>query len=52
MYFPLSSHQDDLGEHVVVHGPWDIRPVGDPTEDDEDQDDDSEGDVVPVIKAD
>jgi len=52
VYFPLSSHQDDLGEHVVVHGPWDIRPVGDPTEDDEDQDDDSEGDVVPVIKAD
>jgi hypothetical protein len=48
LFFPTSAHQDDAGAHVVVHGPWDIRPLGDPSEDEENDDEDSEGDVSPV----
>ena len=49
LFFPTSAHQDKLGEHVVVKGPWDIRPLGDPIEDDEDYDADTEGDASPII---
>jgi hypothetical protein len=48
LYFPTSSYQDEAGEHVVVHGPWDIRSLGDPSEDEENDDEDSEGDLSPV----
>ena len=50
VYFPTSDHQDDMDDHVVVHGPWDIRPVGDIDEDDENDTEDSEGDN-PVLPA-
>ena len=49
LFFPTSAHQDKLGEHVVVRGPWDIRPLGDPIEDEEDDDVDTEGDASPII---
>jgi hypothetical protein len=49
LFFPTSAHQDAAGEHVVVRGPWDIRPLGDPTEDEENDDEDTEGDASPVI---
>lgn len=50
VYFPTSDHQDDMDDHVVVHGPWDIRPVGDIDEDDENDTEDTEGDN-PVLPA-
>jgi hypothetical protein len=44
VYFPVSGHQDDTDNHVVVRGPWDLKSVGDEDEDDENEVEDTEGD--------
>lgn len=44
LYFPLSTHDDDLGHFVAPKGPWD--DVKDDETPEPDPDDDDEGDVV------
>ena len=45
IYFPISDQLDDLGEFAVVHGPWDIPPIGDDDDTIEDEISDDEGDA-------
>jgi hypothetical protein len=45
LFFPISGHLDDLGEFAVVHGPWDIPPIGDDDDIVEEEIGDDEGDA-------
>lgn len=45
VFFPISGHLDDLGEFAVVHGPWDIPPIGDDDDTVEEEIGDDEGDA-------
>lgn len=52
IYFPILS-SEDLGVYQVVDGPWNIRPIGDEDEDNdqEDLENDTEGDEVPNLRS-
>ena len=45
VFFPISDQLDDLGEFAVVHGPWDIPPIGDDDDTVEEEIGDDEGDA-------
>ena len=50
LFMPISNSVDDLGEFAIVHGPWDIPPIGEVDDDsDEDEISDDEGDAVPQL---
>ena len=50
LFMPISNSVDDLGEFAIVHGPWDIPPIGEPDDhSDEGEIPDGEGDAEPQL---